>query len=385
MRGLLVSLPIFAFALFSCGEKEGPAAVSGTGDGGAVSRENWIEETRIAAPEYDPDAGGWDTERVAARTGAQLKELANAMKGRGPYDWESIHAWLGDGLSSHPLTADGDTVYQRGALEVRRVEDPSKLPLLDKAAFLEQVKTARPSVTQFKIVAIEAGQEAEEWATEVVVHHTGRRNDRTEQWNARWHCEWRQSGEHLILLSSRVLELESVAMKSAGPAFADCTGSVFAGVKSFEGQLLPGVDRWLGLVDSRHGMDVGGWQGLAVGDANGDGLEDLYACQPGGLPNRLYLQHADGTLKDFSKASGTDWLESTHGAIFFDSDNDGDQDLLVGLPDGIASMKNNGKGVFSVHLHGNRSGGDALFARCGGLRRRRRRGRLRVLLQHPIP
>ena len=40
--------------------------------------------------------------------------------------------------------------------------------------------------------------------------------------------------------------------------------------------------------------------GMAVGDVNGDGLDDVYVCQPGGLPNRLFVQQSDGTAIDRS-------------------------------------------------------------------------------------
>ena len=43
--------------------------------------------------------------------------------------------------------------------------------------------------------------------------------------------------------------------------------------------------------------------GLAVGDANGDGLDDVLVCEPGGLPKWLFLQNADGTAVDASAAA----------------------------------------------------------------------------------
>ena len=39
-----------------------------------------------------------------------------------------------------------------------------------------------------------------------------------------------------------------------------------------------------------------GHHGIAIGDADGDGLEDLYLCQSGGLPNRLLLHQPDGSV-----------------------------------------------------------------------------------------
>ena len=56
-------------------------------------------------------------------------------------------------------------------------------------------------------------------------------------------------------------------------------------------------------------------QGLALGDVNGDGLDDLYACQPGGLPNRLFVQSADGSATDVSAEAGVDFLDNSQSAL----------------------------------------------------------------------
>ena len=89
-----------------------------------------------------------------------------------------------------------------------------------------------------------------------------------------------------------------------------------------------------------------GHHGLAVGDVNGDGLEDLFLCQPGGLPDRLFVQNADGTATDISREARIDCLGPTKSALLLDLDNDGDQDLLVATSGHILAMANDGKGHF---------------------------------------
>jgi hypothetical protein len=84
-----------------------------------------------------------------------------------------------------------------------------------------------------------------------------------------------------------------------------------------------------------------------VGDANGDGRDDLFVCQPAGLPNRLYLQQADGTLLDWSSQSGLDWLDASRSVLFVDFDNDGDQDVAVSLNYSIVIFENLGNATFT--------------------------------------
>ncbi|MEM7313876.1 MAG: VCBS repeat-containing protein, partial [Planctomycetota bacterium] len=117
---------------------------------------------------------------------------------------------------------------------------------------------------------------------------------------------------------------------------------------AFKNQLRPSVDQWLNTIEIRFKINIGGWEGVSIGDVNNDGLDDLYVCQPGGLPNRLFLQQEDGTCQDISAESSVDWLNETHGAVFADLDNDGDQDLAIAVHDGVVLMANDGTGKFKT-------------------------------------
>jgi hypothetical protein len=77
---------------------------------------------------------------------------------------------------------------------------------------------------------------------------------------------------------------------------------------------------------------IGYGMGVAVGDYDNDGFEDLYVTAYGG--NRLYHNNGNGTFTDVTEASGTGgpttpgqyWFTS---AAWVDLDNDGKLDLVV--------------------------------------------------------
>ena len=69
--------------------------------------------------------------------------------------------------------------------------------------------------------------------------------------------------------------------------------------------------------------------GLAVGDYNGDGHEDIYFLNQLG-PNALFRNRGDGTFEDVTNRLGLAFEDRVCvGATFADYDNDGDQDLYI--------------------------------------------------------
>jgi enediyne biosynthesis protein E4 len=72
---------------------------------------------------------------------------------------------------------------------------------------------------------------------------------------------------------------------------------------------------------------VGYGMGVAVGDYDNDGYEDLYVTAYGG--NRLYHNNGDGTFTDVTERAGVGGSGWSTSAAWIDLDNDGRLDLVV--------------------------------------------------------
>ena len=69
---------------------------------------------------------------------------------------------------------------------------------------------------------------------------------------------------------------------------------------------------------------------MAVGDVNGDGLDDLYMGGAAGQKKQLFIQQANGQFKESAQADfNLDQTTENTDALFFDADGDKDLDLFV--------------------------------------------------------
>ena len=109
-----------------------------------------------------------------------------------------------------------------------------------------------------------------------------------------------------------------------------------------------------------------GGSGVAAGDVNGDGEDDLLLLS--GLGNRLYLGRGGGRFEDFSKESGLEFRRGSdqlpgepRQPLIADFDNDGHQDVLITfVGDAHQLFKGRGDGTFANVTAGAGLGGDGL-------------------------
>lgn len=309
----------------------------------------------------DPTQDGWDSEVLAESAKQHLLHLAKQLAVREPIEAAAVGASVSPEFTCGPLRPEELVeVYRDRALVVRRAGEPEsstssaqQVPYHNTAGLAQALtKLARPFAAardvHVHIKVIRVTLAAGSAQTTAYFEAGGQTADGSVQQRATWRCDWeRQADGALQLVSLHSENYEEV--EQTGTWLVDCTESVLGGNQSFTEQLAYGLNHWLGRVERMWGMQAFARWGIAVGDVNGDGLDDMYACQPGGLPNRLFVQNLDGTATDRSAAAGVDWLDHTSSALFVDLDNDGDQDLVIAAyMSGVLLMENDSTGRFQL-------------------------------------
>ena len=151
---------------------------------------------------------------------------------------------------------------------------------------------------------------------------------------------WKQTWSDRKLTSLSPLEQHTAV--AAQPYFRDVTEAAFQRSPVFSEQFSRGVPYWRSRLDPATGIDIYGSNGIAVGDIDNDGQDEIYVCQPGGIPNRLLKFREDGTLTDISKQWNVHMLDDTSAALFLDLRNTGRQDLVVLRSGGPVLLINEG-------------------------------------------
>ncbi|HJN65631.1 MAG TPA: VCBS repeat-containing protein [Pirellulales bacterium] len=307
----------------------------------------------------DPSQDGWDTELFNKTAGAQLKRLGNILKKPDAIAAKHIAAIASDNFTCSSLTPGSlKKIFADDVIEASRWAKPHANDRKLEQTFhgpeglsralgelMQPFANANYIRTKFKIFRVEP--DANEVTTQQYAEIAGQLDDGWLEQHTTWLARWDNRNKNAPqLLSLKLEDVEQIRTRlPSGTLFSDCTKSALEHNPCYTEQFLRGYMYWLSASQQMRYLvtDNLGTPGLALGDINGDGLDDLYVCQEQGLPNRLFLQQQNGTANEISAAWGVDWLEDSRSALLIDLDNDGDQDLLVAFHGGIivASNENN--------------------------------------------
>jgi tetratricopeptide (TPR) repeat protein/peroxiredoxin len=218
--------------------------------------------------------------------------------------------------------------------------------------FLDQIKTYFAQMTRVETAELEITGIRETGASSVKVEirytFVGKPGDAgREQRIGYWQSNWSRD-EANVWRIRRFEATEETVSRARQPIFIDITSQALGQAESYKNQMLRGVDHWRTVIDGACGINVYGTNGVAVGDMDNDGFDEIYVCQAAGLPNRLYRNRGDGTFEDVTEKSGLGVLDSTACALFADFENKGRQDLLVVCDGGPLLFLNQGNGEFSL-------------------------------------
>src|SRR3989440_7090084 len=289
------------------------------------------------------------TEKYAEQIAAILAQGTAGLL-RSPRDILAVERVLTpDFVGSSLQPAESRLVCSGPVLEIHQNKF-ARQPALGRDAFLQGLRSALSGFSEivtaeFQVTSIDAFSGGLRARVRYELVSSGKdfyREQRVGQWELAWQRS--SSGEFRLRNWEALDETQS---RSARPIFVDVTAHAFGSNSSYSSQFR-GTDYWRTVLDGACGIDIYGHNGVSVGDIDNDGFDDVYVCQPAGLPNRLYRNRGDGTFEDITESSGVGVLENTACAIFADIDNDGRQDLIVVCTTGPLLFLNQGDGKFRL-------------------------------------
>ncbi len=301
----------------------------------------------------DPNRDGWTTEVFGAEVQNALKKLTESLE-NGERPAETTLKLIAGDFSCSPFPAGPlERSEQTGGIVVERLAAPEpeqQGPLAGPQGFVDaldslrsMLSTGSPGRRNVKTVRLTLdGEDGPRSTSRIELVAVG--SDSSDQITLLVEAAWRFEGDAIRLTGIRQLELEHVRYESPHHPtwFADATASLLANASAAAGQLRYSDDHWARVLEKYLGTNFMGYHGIAVGDLSGDGLDDLYICQSGGIPNLLLVQEPDGTLRDAGRKSGVDLYDGSNSALIVDFDNDGDQDLAIATLTGLLLYENRG-------------------------------------------
>lgn len=359
---------IILVTVTSCQRKSGP-------DQDQDSAELQAEEEKVAASpastslsafanrlqqefaREQPEVDGWETEAFRESAKKQLKELAHLLEGN-KLTAELLGPVFSTNATSTSMLPRSDrlkTVYENNGTSVSQLKEAAGISSEPKGSLLEALEPLAQALADlghphYKFKIYRVAKAPEHVDTKILLLADGHDDSgNSRQINSRWHIAWTEQEDGPPLIKKVTLEsFEQVDLVLNAPRlFTDRAAALLPKGQDVTQQLSSGLMRWTRQLDKDTGVSTNGYLGLSVGDLDGDGLDDLYVAQTGGLPNRLLLRNPDGSLRDVTAGSGAAWLNDSRASLIADFDNDGDNDLVVNIPNAIVFMENDGKAHFT--------------------------------------
>ncbi len=304
----------------------------------------------------DPTEAGWKSESLSEEVTAHMKVISRLLVHPENLNTTKLEELLTKDFSSVPLRIPdpvplGKNVTMRVTGSLAGAEASAKAEHRGAEGFVEALRSlallldgADQIRAKFKVMHVEL--KGDHALTKILFEMRGKAPEGWLQVTSTWHCQWTVEAPQR-LHSVRVTDYREVRPGKAGRIeFADAAPAVLAQTPGYTAHLVNSFDYWRARSDRSLISDLLGRQGIAVADVNGDGLEDIYVMQPGGLPNRLFIHQPDGTALDGAAEAGVDILDFGRSCLLIDLDNDGDQDLVLGMAWKILLMENDGDGHF---------------------------------------
>jgi Flp pilus assembly protein TadD/peroxiredoxin len=300
----------------------------------------------------EPGEDAFPAERDAAELEARLRQLGDALKAGADRAVRVADSLLApDFRGARLLPEDATSSAMKAPFEVRRAKTLSGDLSIDSRAFGAELRRFLSelraiTVAEFLVTSTDSAKAPDLVRTDVRYDIVG---PGTAAWRVEhvgvWRMSWRRSdaGWQVVEWSAA----SHVTSRARSPVFTEVTHAALGSNDSFRRQLSADLDAWMARLDSVLTRDSNGHHGVSVGDADGDGLEDLYVAQPAGLPNRLYRARGDSTFEDVTERAGLGVLDDTAQSLFADVDNDGDQDLVLATGTRPLLFLNDGTGRFS--------------------------------------
>ncbi len=364
-----VSLWIAAalFSLAGCGERTDQRQ----------NRSSPTAKTAELPAAYTIKQATWDEEAFHDRTALRLKQISQWLVSKStPANKptaqrtaenpakEDLAELLGPSFVTTPLrpaTLEGQVVYHKLGIRVIRwgnSQAPTEskgTPTLEAnqgsrgieglAAALEAVRAPWPDDADQPRVKLKQFDVQPDGQTVVTRAHfaayaRGKRQavQQTGTWICRWHFRPKEVGPPTLqAIQLERLDEVSATLRNSRQLFVDVTQALIGELDCYQQQLKYGANYW---ITRRPRLKHRFHHGVAIGDLNGDGREDVYVCEPEGMPNLLFLKEPNGGLREAAAEFGLNWLDYSRSALILDLDNDGDQDLVLARWNKLSLLEN---------------------------------------------